>query len=404
MTIPTAGGVVSGLGAFGSWAWILLLGQMAWHRRASVRLADCPPGPPPRGWPSVAILFAARNEADGVETAARSMLAQGAPVSEVIAVDDRSTDATGAILDALAPVDPRLRVVHVRELPSGWLGKNHALQAAAETTAARWLLLTDADVVFAPGSVGKAVGWAEANGFDHLILIPEVPTETWGERVFLGFFALAFALHAPPWRVTNARLKASAGVGAFNLVRADAFRSIGGLRRLALTIDDDVRLGQALKFAGYRAGVVLGTGEVSVRWQVGLGGMVRGLEKNFFAALGFRVWAVPCAVAALLVLGVFPFAGVFVGPWWQRAVCGVGVAAVAAILEASGGPFGVRWYHALGLPLGALAFALALVRSTVVTLRQGGVRWRDHHYPLGELKDHVRRRDAWLRELWLSTH
>ncbi len=404
MTFQTAVAIVSALGAFGSWAWIVLLAGIVRHRRAWVRLSDCPADPPQGGWPGVAVIFAARDEEAGVGRATRSMLAQEAPVTEVLAVDDRSTDATGAILDALAAADPRLRVVHVRELPPGWLGKNHALQAAAETTAARWLLFTDADVVFTPGSVGKAVAWAESNGLDHLTVAPEVPTETYGERVFLAFFSLAFALHAPPWRVTDPRRKASAGVGAFNLVRADAFRAIGGLRRLSLSIDDDMRLGQALKFAGYRAGMVLGTGEVSVRWQVGLGGMVRGLEKNFFAALDFRLGAVPIVIGAVLLVGVLPHAGLFVGPWWQRAICGAGVAAVAAMLEASGGLFGVRWYHALGLPLGALACVVALIRSVVVTLRDGGVRWRGHHYPLGALKSHVRERDAWARELWKSTH
>ena len=98
-----------------------------------------------------------------------------------------------------------------------------------------------------------------------------------------------------------------------------------------------------------------------------------------------------------------PHVGVFVGPWWTRLVCGSGIAATAVILGLGRGQNGVHWYHALGLPVGALAFALAMLRSVYFTLRQGGVRWRDHHYPLSELKAHVRQRNAWARELWRST-
>src|SRR5579864_6542541 len=104
----------------------------------------------------------------------------------------------------------------------------------------------------------------------------------------MAMFGLMFLLYSPVWAVENRALPAHLGIGAFNLVRASVFRAIGGLSRLALSVDDDMRLGQALKFAGYSTRVLLGHGAVSVRWQVGLGGMIRGLEKNFFAGLTSR--------------------------------------------------------------------------------------------------------------------
>lgn len=396
--------IVSGLGVVGALLPVALYARLlAFGRRAVPQLGDLPADPPPGGWPTLAVIFAARDEAAGVEAAARSMLAQDYPGLEVVAVDDRSTDGTGAILDALAREDARVRVVHVRALPTGWLGKTHAQQAGADGTAAEWLLLTDADVVLAPGALRRGVAFAVESGVDHLTLAPDVPTETFAERVFLALFCLAFSFKCPPWRVLDRRRKEALGVGAFNLVRAEAFRAVGGLRRVALSVDDDLRLGQALKFAGYRPGLAMGRNVVTVRWQVGLGGMVRGLEKNFFAALDFRPGLVAAGVAGLLLAGVAPFAGLFVGPWWARAVCGLGVVSILLILAEARGHNGVRWYHGLFLPLGALACAAALVRSTVVTLRNGGVRWRGHLYPLGELKAHIRRRNAWLREVWKST-
>jgi glycosyltransferase involved in cell wall biosynthesis len=396
--------VVSGVGMLGASAWLLLLAGFIIYRRSIVRLKNLPSDPPEGGWPTLAVIFAARNEAAMVEKATRSLLAQDYPGMELIAVDDRSTDGTGEILDALAREDPRLRVVHVHELPPGWLGKNHALQAAAGSTSAEWLLFTDADVVFAPGALRRSVGWACAKGLDHATLAPDTLTESFSERVFMTMFCLIFALTSPPWLAVDPRSKVAIGVGAFNLVRASAFRAIGGFQHIALSIDDDLRLGQALKFSGHRVGLALGQGDVSVRWHAGVGGMIRGLEKNFFAAMDFQLVLVPAALVFIAVIGVMPFVGLFVGPWWARAVCGSGIAAAVAILAAGRGQIGLSWYHALFLPFGALAFAVALLRSTYITLRNGGVDWRDHHYPLKELKDHVRRRNAWAKDVWRASH
>src|SRR5262249_32333062 len=157
-------------------------------RRLAVQLQDLPEDPPPGGWPSLAVLLAARNEAGVVVPAVRSLLSQDYPGLEVVAVNDRSTDETGGLLDYLARGDGRLRVVHVQELPPGWLGKTHALQAGAESVTADWLLFTDADVVFAPGTLKKALALAVGERLDHLVVGPDVLTETLGERTFLATF------------------------------------------------------------------------------------------------------------------------------------------------------------------------------------------------------------------------
>jgi hypothetical protein len=395
--------VASSVAALAGGFWAGLLGMVLCHRRSFVWLEDLPVDPPADAWPGLTVAFAARDEAPHVEWSVRSMLALDYPGLEIVAVDDRSADATGATLDRLALEDGRLRVVHVRELPPGWLGKTHALQAAAETTKADWILFTDADVVFAPDTPRRAVAYAEAQKLDLLTAAPDVITETFFERVFMTWFSLAFAVVTPPWRVADRRSKAAVGAGAFLLVRDEAFRAVGGFARVALSVDDDMRFAQALKCAGYRTGVVLGRNGVSVRWHVGLGGMVRGLEKNFFAVLDFRPSVVIAGVLGVVGVGVLPTVGLFVGPWWQRATCAAGVASTAALVAAYRGQNGARWYHALFLPVGALAFAYALIRSTWLTTRRRGVLWRGHLYPIEALRDHVRRRNEWTREVWRST-
>jgi cellulose synthase/poly-beta-1,6-N-acetylglucosamine synthase-like glycosyltransferase len=118
------------------------------------RASDSLPGE--KAWPKLSLLVACRDEAANVRAALSSVLAQDYPALEVVAVDDRSGDATGAILDELAAQHPMLRVVHVTSLPEGWLGKTHALARASEAATGELLLFTDADVVFAPGALRRA--------------------------------------------------------------------------------------------------------------------------------------------------------------------------------------------------------------------------------------------------------
>ncbi len=395
---------LSALGVLGSVLWLIQLISLALHPNCVVFLAELPADPPGEGWPSLAVVFAARDEAAMVEAATRSMLAQDYPGLEVIAVDDRSTDGTGAILDAIAAESERLRVVHVDRLPSGWLGKTHALQLGSDATEARWVLFTDGDVILQPGALKRAVAFAESERVDHVTVGPEVVVESVGERMFVGLFGLLFSMGAPFARVADMRSKAHAGIGAFNLVRLQAFRDIGGFRNLALSVDDDMRLGQALKFAGFRPRFLLGRGSVSVRWQVGLGGMIRGLEKNFFAATGFSLPKAAAGALLIAVVGFAPFLGLFVGPPWARIACAaLGVGSIAITLGASARQSGIGWYYVFAIPLATIAILFSLARSIVLTLARGGVRWRGHHYPLAELKRHVRVRDLWAREVWRST-
>jgi len=384
-----------------SLVWLLRFTQILFHwNHTTIRLCDQTDEAPESGWPSLSVIFAARNEQAEIEKAARSLLAQDYPRLQLIAVDDRSTDATGSILDQLQAEDTKLTVVHVRELPSGWLGKNHALHMAAQTTDAEWLLFTDADVVFAPQALQRAVAFAEREKLDHLTVIPEMPTDQIGERIFMSVFGLLFALHSPLWLVTNPKRRQHLGIGAFNLVRATAFRAIDGFERIALSVDDDMQLGKSLKWAGFRSCGIRGDSAVSVRWHVGIGGMIRGLEKNFFAGLGYSLFMAAFAIGVLLTLCCGPHVGLFVGPWWSRCICAAGLAAMCFIVRNSMRQSRVGWQYGLLTPLGAIANIVALIRSVWLTMARGGVLWRDHLYRLADLRRHVRERNAWQKQKW----
>ena len=351
-----------------------------------------------RTWPSVSLVFTARNEALEVGAAARSMLALDYPALTLTAVDDRSTDRTGLILDEIAADDPRLRVVHLTSLPEGWLGKTHALQKAAD--AARdvdWLLFTDADVSFAPRSLRQAVAHATDLGLDHLTLVPENHTDSIFERLFVAYFSFGLFLTQPPTLVEKRTSRHAVGIGAFNLVRRGAFDAIGGFAGLKLSIDDDLRLAEALKCHGFRTNLAIGVGAIALRWQRGVWGYVKGLEKNAFAVAHFAIGEGLILIFGSLAAGWGSTLGLVAGSAVGRVAGALGIAIVAANLRHARRAVQAPWWAALLWPLPATLFAIAVANSMARTLARGGVVWRDSFYQLASLRQHVRNRGAWLR-------
>ena len=158
-----------------------------------------------------------------------------------------------------------------------------------------------------------------------------------------------------------------------------------------------------MKVAGYATRLVVGRGAVSVRWQVGLGGMIRGLEKNFFAVLDYRLPVALFALLAIVVIGMAPHAGLFVGPWWARALCAVGIGSVALLLGGPEGQSGVAWRHALTLPISAFVVRGRPRALDLAHLVAGGGPLARSPLSARGAPAHVRMRNAWASEVWRST-
>ena len=186
----------------------------AGHRRLR-SLRDVAPA---RACPRLSIITAARNEARRIEVALTSLLRLDYPALEIIAVNDRSTDETGAILERLARQHARLTIKHISELPEGWLGKNYALHVGAAEASGTLLLFTDADVVFEPTTLRRAAALMELDALDHLAAIPDVKVPGIALNAFVAAFGVFFSLYARPWKARDARSRFHIGIGAFNLV------------------------------------------------------------------------------------------------------------------------------------------------------------------------------------------
>ncbi len=384
--------VWEGLALFVVLFWLLIFVYLMRSVSSIPRLAEVPDseiGPGPNGvWPSVRIVAAARDEADGVEAAVTTLLKQDYPHFEVVMVNDRSSDGTGDILERLAAAEPRLHVKHIDRLPDGWLGKNHALHVGAGDAATDWILFTDADVCLHPATLRRAVYLAETSGVDHLTCSPTLLGGSWLLQSLVAFFSLVFVLFFQPNRAINPRSKAHVGIGAFNLVRTEAYKAIGGHSRIALRPDDDVMLGKIVKQAGRRQWFALGDHMIQVEWYRSVGEMARGLEKNSFAPFDYRL--LPVLVAGVLYNFAFvlPFVGLIFAPGPVSRLLFAGAVLFMFSVAAGNGKnvTGRPWLSAVTLPLAAVLYMWIFLRAIWLTYRRGGIVWRDRFYPLAVLR------------------
>lgn len=336
--------------------------------------------------PRVSIIVPARNERRHVETALRSLLRLDYPDLEIVAVDDRSSDGTGEILDRLAAEFPALCVVHVADLPPGWLGKNHALGMGAGRATGPWLLFTDADVTMAPSTLRRAVSYAEQNGLDHLAMMPGIVMPSLLLQSFVVTFVTFFCIYFQPWKASNPRSKRYIGVGAFNLVRRDAYRQVGTHAAIRMRPDDDMMLGKLIKKHGFRQDSASGIGLISVPWYGSLREVFVGLEKNAFSGVNYSISTVVAGAAAMLLLDVWPFVAMFVTQGATQWLYALTSLTLLALCWRVAGWLRLPRHSALGFPLCVVLFLVIQWRAMVLTLKNRGIRWRDTHYPLDELK------------------
>jgi glycosyltransferase involved in cell wall biosynthesis len=302
-----------------------------------------------------------------------------------VAVDDRSTDATGPLLDRLALSEPRLRVLHVTQLPPGWLGKTHALHAGSQVASGEYLLFTDADVHFDPQVLRRAIAECERAGLDHLVVLPQLHVQQSLLAALLLNMQAAFYATLPPWKLRTSR-HVYVGLGAFNLVRAPAYRRAGGHAALRLEVVDDLLLGKRLKQSGARQELVLGEGAVALEWYRSAGELTRGLEKNSFASVDYSIAKAVAITVLVLLVRVWPMAGLLVtsgAAWWLNAgTVAANLLGQVVILRKTQWPRrALLWW-----PVSAFVLLFILWRGVVLTLRRGGIVWRGTVYPVDELR------------------
>jgi len=330
--------------------------------------------------PMVSVLVPARNEQANIQSCVRSLLAQDYPNYEVIALDDDSTDATGALLDDMARGNPRLRVIHHRSLlPAGVNGKSRACQVLADHARGEWLLFVDADTIHRPDAIRAGIVRAQGLEVALLSVIPRQRMGSWGERLFVpaGFALIYNALSC--WRIYlegRPRFLNAAAIGQYLLVRRDVYFACGGHHAIRSAILDDVALGGLIKQCGHRIALIDGDW-VSCRMYRGFREVVEGFSKNAFAVLSSSLLL--SAIFLVVCLGVFiwPPVEVLVSvlagqPSWPALLA---VALTALNLGVVAQRLGQPWWIGLLYPA-HFAIGLGILLNSMRWHYTGQARWK----------------------------
>jgi chlorobactene glucosyltransferase len=349
--------------------------------------------PPVDEQPTVSVLIPARDEAAAIQRCLESVLAQDHAVAEVIVLDDRSTDGTGDIVDALARSDDRLRRIVGRELPGGWKGKNWALHQAVAEARGEWLLFVDADVQLSDQAVRQALGAARAHGAQMVSWFAQLEMRTFWERQLMPFIADFIVLFSPLHKVNDPAEDHCIANGQFILIRREVYDEVGGHAAIRGTIIDDVGLARAVKFAGFAMHMAFALGLMQTRMYASFGQIWRGWSKNFFPAMQQRPGLAVGAVAYLALTGVVP---PLLAVWAVVSAAGgrFGAPELLALSAAAGivvyrtvtrwvDPGGYGWAHVLLHPLQALVLSGIIVDSVLQSRGNRSTRWKGRTYGKG---------------------
>jgi glycosyltransferase involved in cell wall biosynthesis len=344
----------------------------------------------PAGSPSLTVIVPARNESEKVAACLQSLLDQQYSNIQILAVNDRSTDSTGAIMDALALQHPdKLTVLHITELPAGWLGKTHAMALAANHAIsvhhADYLLFTDADILFDPDAIRLALAQAVVTQADHYVILPTAIIKSAGEGMLISYLQIMGLWAVRTWRVSDPKaLRDAVGVGAFNLLRTPAYQQLGGFEALRMEIVEDLALGSRVKQHGLRQRIATGPGLVRVHWHSGISGIINGLMKNLFAICHYNPAIVLLSCLSITAFCVAPTLFLTVSQTRTPAI--LTFASIVFLYVLSSRQSRVSPIYAVLFPASAALIAYSILRSTITTLKHGGVTWRGTFYPLADLR------------------
>jgi chlorobactene glucosyltransferase len=380
------------------WFWMLCLIALVWLRRhLQLNRAHLEPILSPRdadgpadALPTLTVLVAAKDEEANIGRCIESLLAQDYPRLQIVAANDRSGDRTGEILDGLAQRDPRLKVVHVRELPAGWAGKNNAMNQAVAHATGDVLLLTDADCTFHDRrTLHAAVRFAQRENVELLSVLPLLEAGTFWERVVQPPAGAVMVYWFPPQAVNNPASPTAYANGAFMLMTHDVYRRLGGHAEARQALNEDMHFACVAKRRGVRLRVIRGGGLYSVRMYVGLRQIWNGWTRIFYCCFG----TLPRLIVSVLFLAIFsilPTLSLLLSPLAGSAAGGIALAAGAAVLAQQTVLW--RFYRvsqtpsvwALTYPLGA-AVCLAVTLNAMRRYAGATTNWRGTSYVRGHL-------------------
>jgi len=239
----------------------------------------------------VTILVPAKDEESQIGACLDSILKQDYPFFSVVVINDRSTDRTGAVVEEYARKDRRVKAVHVERLPSGWLGKSHALHVGADHADGQWLLFVDSDVKLEPDALRATLALCEMRKYDAASLLTRLECVTWWEKLILPLAAgLWSILHTVSLTNSDSRPQQAAANGQFFLIRREVYAKVGGHQCVRAEITEDVELMRRIKLEGFRTRLFMGREFASTRMYSQPRAMFHGWARIFSGTARRRPW------------------------------------------------------------------------------------------------------------------
>jgi hopene-associated glycosyltransferase HpnB len=369
--------------------WLCLLLGRSGFWQARLRIENEAP-PAPRSWPPVVIIVPARNEAEYVETALRSLLAQNYPGAlQILLVDDHSNDATGKTARRLAKAaSAPLEVLEAAPLPPRWSGKLWAVaeglrHAAHVLPAARYVLLTDADVAHPPCNIARLVAKAEAESFDLVSLMVMLRCERSWERVLIPPFVFFFQKLYPFAAVNDATSQTAAAAGGCMLVRSQALHEAGGIEVIRDRLIDDIALAQAIngRRGGGRLWLGLTATTVSLRGYDRLSGIWDMVARSADTQLGHSSSLLIATVLGMTLTYLVPPAAVVAGValvnWSLLGLGLLSLSCMSVCYLPTVRLYRLAPFWILSLPLAALLYIAMTIDSAICHRRGAGGHWKD---------------------------
>jgi glycosyltransferase involved in cell wall biosynthesis len=379
------------------WFWATCLIGLVWlrrhvdlwrGRREPILIPD-EPGLELESLPALTVLVAAKDEEANIARCLSGLLGQDYPRLQVVVANDRSTDRTGQIIDEFAAADPRVTVVHVRELRPGWFGKNNAMREGVERARGQWLCFSDADCAYdSPRLLTAAVRYALREGVDFLSVLPRLEQNSFWERVVQPVAGAIMVLWFSPNRVNDPASPCAYANGAFMLMSRTAYERLGGHEPVKATLNEDMHMARRAKRIGLRLRVIRGGDMYRVRMYSGLRQIWCGWSRIFYGCFG-TLPKLLGSVAMLAFFSLSPYLTLLLAPlsgpgWpWLAAAAGLALLAQQSVLWLFYRMGGSSPVWALSYPLGA---AVCLGMTVNAMRRLGGgvsTTWRGTTYTGG---------------------
>jgi glycosyltransferase involved in cell wall biosynthesis len=318
-------------------------------------------------------------------------LAQDYPAFDVLAVDDRSGDATGQIMDEMAAADSRAKVLHINELPAGWTGKNHALHSAASSAKGEWLLFIDSDVILQTAALSTTLRVAVGRGYDLLSLILRQETRGIWETALMPIASAAFGATYMMGLGNSESNNYFFGNGQYMLFNRKIYDQIGGHETVKTQFNEDMTLARIMKLSGLRPRMGWGTELGSVRMYDSLATIMKGWSRIFFGSSSGSPWRILIVMSLILIGGYSALpaaiwgvyrvghpAGIYNGYHWLIAVA-VHLSLITVLLGII-----YRWMGGRAVYAGAAfvtgLFVLAILVRALWMCITGRVSWRGTSY------------------------